>query len=241
MKLNEALSFVFEDERWLGKLLLAAAITLIPVFGGMVIVGYGIAVLRNVRAGDSRPLPSWNRIGEHFVDGLFFWLGMLVYAIPLLILICPIALVWVLPAIAADNRELTRVMGGIAGLISAGLGCLSFLYMLFLWVLNPVLRIRYAETGELAACLRFGEILQFLARHIGQLIVVQLLVWGVGLVISSVVGGIIGVLSMIPICGWVLAPILGLATIPLGIWLILVGSYLYAQIGAGPETGLHAA
>lgn len=238
MRLSEALSFVFEDERWPGKLLLGAVISLIPVFGGVAVLGYAIAVLRHVRAGNPRPLPSWDRLGEHFVDGLLFSIATLIYSIPLLILLCPVALVWILPAVAADNRELTRILGGIAGLVSAGLGCLSLLYALLLWVLSPVLQIRYAETGELASCLQFGDVFRFLSRNIGPVVIAQLLVWAAGVVVTSLVGGAISVLALVPICGWVTAGLLGFILIPIGVWLMLFAAHLYAQIGAEPSSGL---
>lgn len=238
MRLSEALGFVFEDERWVGKLLVGALISLIPIFGGIAVLGYALATLRNARVGAPTPLPTWDRWGEHFVHGLLFTVATLIYSIPLIILLCPIALVWVLPAVAGDNQGMTRVLGGIAGIFSALLGCLSFLYALVLWVLTPVLQIRCAETGELAPCLRFGEVFRFLSQHVGEVVVAQLLIWAIGFVVTSVISGAIGVLSLIPICGWVVAGLLGFVMIPLGLWLMLFSAHLYAQIGVKADTSV---
>lgn len=231
MNVGEAIRFVFEDEQWVSKLLLGAVISIIPFFGGAAVTGYAIAVLRNVKAGSERPLPNWDRLGQYFVDGLLFWVATLIYSIPLLILICPIALVWILPAVAADNQDLTAVLSGVAGIITAGLGCLGLLYGLLLWALTPVLQIRFAEAGELGACLRFGEIFRLLFQHIGPIIIAQLLVWAAGFVVTTVLGGVIGVFSLVPICGWVVASLLGLVMVPLGVWLMLFAAFLYGQIG----------
>jgi hypothetical protein len=148
----------------------------------------------------------------------------------LLILICPIALVWILPAVAGDNQDATAILASIAGLITAGLGCLSLIYALLLWVLTPVIQIRYAETGKLETCLRFAEVFRFLFAHIGPIVIAQLLVWAAGLVITTVLGGVIGVFSLIPICGWVIASLLGFVMVPVGVWLMLFAAHLYGQI-----------
>lgn len=235
MKVGEAIGFVFEDEEWVSKLLLGAVISIIPFFGGAAVTGYAIAVLRNVQAGSQRPLPRWDRLGEYFVDGLMFWVATLIYSIPLLIFVCPIALVWILPAAAGDNQDATAILSSIAGLISAGLGCLSLLYALLLWLLMPVLQIRFAETGELGSCLRFGQVFRFLFEHIGSIIIAQLLVWAAAFVATTVLGGVIGFLGLVPICGWVLASLLGLGGIPIGVWVMLVAAYLYGQIGRRAE------
>ena len=231
MKVGEAVGFVFEDPQWVGKLLLGAVISLIPVFGGAAVLGYAIAVVRNVAAGSQRPLPTWDRIGEYVVDGLLFWVAVLIYSIPLMVLLCPIGLVWIVPAAAGDNQEISTVLSSIAGLVSTGLGCIGFLYALFLWVLTPVLQIRYAESGELGACLRFGKVFGFFFDHIGPIIIAQALVLVGGFVVSTVLTGIIGVFGLIPICGWVIASLLGLVMIPVGVWLTLFAAYMYAQIG----------
>ncbi len=230
MNVGEAIRFAFEDDQWIGKLLVGAVISIIPLFGGAVLTGYAIAVLRNVEAGNQRPLPTWDRLGEYFVDGLLFWVATLIYSIPLLILICPISLAWILPAAAGDNQDLTTILTSIAGLVSAGLGCLILLYALALWVITPVLQIRFAETGTLGACLRFGEVFRFLFDHIGPIIIAQLLVWAVALVITTVLSGVIGVLSLVPICGWMVAALLGLVMVPVGVWLMVFAAHLYGQI-----------
>ena len=231
MRINEAIGFVFEDEQWLSKLLLGSLISLIPIFGGAAVIGYAIAVLRNVEAGSHRPLPSWDRLGEYFVDGLLFWVAVLIYSIPLLILLCPIGLVWVLPAAAGENQDAVAVLGSIAGLVSAGLGCLAFLYGLFLWVLSPVLQIRFAETGQLSSALQFGEVFGFLFDYIGPILIAQILVLAAGFIVSTVVGAAIGVLGLIPICGWIVASLLGFIGLPVGVWLTLFSAHLYGQVG----------
>lgn len=231
MDIGKAFGFVFEDEEWVTKVLLGAAVTLIPIFGGFALMGYGIAVVRNVMAGKPRPLPEWNDLGRFFMDGLLFWVATLVYALPFLILLCPIALVWLLPGLAGEQDDLVTILTTVAGLVSAGLGCLAVLYGILLALLAPALQIRYAETGEIGACLRFGEIFRFLFANIGSIIVSQLLLWLAGMLIAGVLSGFGGILSVIPICGWILAGALGLLMLPVSVWLTVFAAHLYGQIG----------
>lgn len=231
MDIGKAFGFVFEDEEWVSKILLGAAITLIPIFGGFALMGYAVAVVRNVMAGQPRPLPTWDNLGRYFMDGLMFWVATLIYALPLLILICPIALVWLLPAFAGEEEDLVTILASVAGIVSVGLGCLAALYGILLALLTPVVQIRYAETGEIGACLRFGEIFRFLFANVGSIIVSQLLVWVAGVVVGSVVGGLGAVLAIIPICGWILAAALGLLMLPVSVWLMVFSGHLYGQIG----------
>jgi hypothetical protein len=230
MDIGQALSFIFDDEQWVGKLLIGALISLIPIFGGFAVMGYAVAVLRNVEENRARPLPKWDRLGDYFVDGLLVWAATFVYSIPLLVLMCPLLFVWVLPALAGESEDLMAVLGGIAGIISLGVGCLALLYGLLLWLLSPVIQIRFAETGKLGSCLRFGEVFRFLFANIGPIIIAQLLVAAAGVVVSTVLGGVISVLSLIPICGWIVGAVLGLAMIPVGVWVLVFGAHLYAQI-----------
>jgi hypothetical protein len=241
MDIGKAVGFVFEDEQWVNKLLLGAAVSLVPLFGGIAITGYAIAVLRNVEGGSPRPLPDWGELGQYFVDGLMFWAATLIYSIPFLVLACPMALVWILPAVAGDNRDLTAGLASVAGIVTAGLGCLALIYAVLLWLLTPVLQIRCAETGSLASCLRFGEVFRFFFDNIGTFVIAQVLVWLAGLVVTGILGTIIGALSVVPICGWVVATVLGLVLLPVGVWLMVFAGYLYGEIarsaGAAARVG----
>jgi hypothetical protein len=231
MDIGQALGFVFEDEEWIKKLLLGAVIMLIPIFGGFAILGYAIAVVRNIMASESKPLPAWENLGGYFMDGLMFWVATLVYAIPLLVLMCPAVAVWALPLLGGEQEDLTTMLAGVSGVVTLGLGCLASLYGIVLALLVPVLQIRYAESGELGACLRFGEVFHFLFANIGGIIISQLLMWAAGIVIGLVIGGLAAVLNLVPICGQILSLVLSLLMLPVYTWLMVFAGHLYGQVG----------
>jgi hypothetical protein len=215
MDIGQAIGFVFEDEEWAKKILVGALVALIPIFGQLALMGYGIAVTRNVMGGKPRPLPAWNDLGQYFIDGLMFWVVNLVYALPIFVIMCPLMVVWVLPAFSGDQEGLANVLIGIAGLTSSVLICLAVLYGLFMALLMPALQIRYAESGKIGSCLRLGEVLRFLGTNLGNVVVSQLVVWVAGAVV-------------IPIAG---ALTLGLLVLPASVWLTALSGHLFGQVG----------
>jgi len=214
MDIGRAFSYVFEDEDWIVKILLGTAILLIPIFGQLALVGYGIAVLRNVKAGEPQPLPAWSNLGDFFMDGLMFWVIRLVYGIPIFVLLCPIVLVSVLPALGAENEDLLTILAGVSGVAAIGLSCLIVLYSILVGLLMPVVQIRFAETGEIGACLRFGEMFRFLFSNIGPVIVTQLVIWAASAILVSIAGTLT----------------LGLLALPITVFMKAVSGHLYAQI-----------
>jgi hypothetical protein len=214
MDIGKALSFVFEDEEWISKILLGAVIVLIPIFGQLALFGYGIAIIRNVKADNPRPLPAWSNLGDFFLDGFKFWVATLIYAIPFVIFLCPVMLVWVLPALGAENDDLAAILAGVSGIVSVLLGCLAALYGILLSLLTPVIQIRYAETGEIGPCLAVGEVFRLLFDNLGSVLVAVILGW----VVSTVVLSIAGTLT------------LGLLALPGSVWLKALSCHMFGQI-----------
>lgn len=232
MDLGKAVQFVFEDEQWVTKVLLGALITLIPVFGQLALMGYTVAIIRNVMAGDPRPLPQWDDLGQFFVDGLMLLVVNLIYSIPILILICPL----IGGSVAAgtlqeSGREIGNVLATLMGILGAGFGCLMVLYGILLSLLQPVLQICYAETGEIGACLRFGEVFGFLFANLGSILLSILIIWVAGSVVGSIVGFASLLVAFIPCIGWLIGGILGLLAIPLSTWLAMFTAYVYGELG----------
>jgi len=216
MDFGKAFSFVFEDEGWIVKILLGSLIMLIPILGQLALAGYCITVLRNVQAGDPRPLPDWSNFGDYILDALKLWAVFLVYSLPVIILVCPFTLIITLPLLGIESEELFAILGGISGIASAVLICLMVLYAILLSLLRPVIQIRYAESGEIASCLRLGELFRFLIDNIGQLFISMLILWAIGVIVIPIVGTLT----------------LGLLVLPVSVWMMILSSHLYGQIGS---------
>jgi len=214
MDIGKALGFVFEDEEWIVKILLGTLILLIPIFGQFALMGYGIAIIRNVRAGSPRPLPAWENLGQYFADGFKFWVASIVYALPILILMCPFAFIGFMPTLGGDSEEAVAALSGLMGILGILLGCIAILYGFLLALLTPVIQIRCAESGQLGSCLRFGEVFRFAFQNIGPIALSQIVIIAISLVV-------------VPILGTVT---LGLLMLPAGVLITAVSSHMYGQI-----------
>ncbi len=212
MDIGKALGFVFEDERWLGKILIGALITLIPVFGQFALVGYGIAVIRNVLAGNPRPLPEWSNLVGYFMDGLKVSVVNIIYSAPMLIIFCPFLLLVLIPLLGERGQE---AIAGLTIVLFLGVGCLLSIYGILLGLLTPAIQIRYAATGAIGQCLRVGEMFSFTFSNLGSVIIAIL----VPAVIFAFLGSILATLTV------------GLLALPMAVWMIAASAHLYGQIG----------
>jgi hypothetical protein len=213
MDIGKSFSFVFEDEAWITKLLIAAAILLlgmlfswmllIPMIIALVLLaGYGVEITRRVMRGEVDGLPEWDDWGALFKDGLMVMIIGIVYALPIIILsICfsvPIG-------VAAENAE------GVSAAFSLLLSCVALLYAIVLSLVLPAAIAFYAAEDDLGAAFRFGEVFRLVHENLPTYLITFLMSWVAGLIGSA--GGIVcGI-------GW-------LATLP---YSYMVMGHLYGQ------------
>jgi hypothetical protein len=215
MDIGKSFGYVFEDEKWVTKVLIGGVLNLIPIVN-LVNVGYALRTLRNVAAGAERPLPEWDDFGDYFVKGLLVAVGILIYAIPVLLVSVLSAIVG---ALAGGNSDVTS---GLLGLCTAGLACIGSLYGLALALWLPAALVRYAMSGEFGAFFRFGEIWGFISRNLGAYIVALIVAW-----LASLVAGIVGGI----LCG--------VGVLFTSFWAMLVAAHLLGQLqreNEGPAT-----
>jgi hypothetical protein len=207
MDIGKAFTFVFEDEDWITKVLVGALFVLasMVLVGIPFLIGYTIALVRNVLNGDEKPLPAWNDLGEMFKEGFIMVLIFIVWAAPVWILAC---LQWVLTLAFADNYDASSALG----VISICVSCLSGLWGLVVALFSPAIYIRFARTPEFKSGFEFAELWQFTKDNIGNVIIAVLLSW---------------VASIIASFGVILCVIGVFAT---SFWALLVQAHLYAQV-----------
>ncbi|MCC6628526.1 MAG: DUF4013 domain-containing protein [Chloroflexi bacterium] len=172
MDIGKSFSFVFDDPRWVTKVLIGGLIAIfsfliIPAF---IVVGYTVQLIRNVIAGEQHPMPEWDRIGDYLVDGLKVFVVFLVFAIPGIVL---------------------SMLGGI-GRIGWLFSLLGTLYLLAVQLVAPAVLKSYLDAGnDIGAGFRFQEIFAMVQVNLGDFIIVWLL---------ALVAGIIGGLGFIVCC-----------------------------------------
>ncbi len=117
MNIGKSFTYIFDDPRWLNKILIGTLVLiissllstiLIGILGYFIIMGYALEVLRNVRRGDRYPLPEWkDRWGEWLVLGVKLTVALLVWALPAIL----IGLFMIVPAAMMDSNDTMATIG----------------------------------------------------------------------------------------------------------------------------------
>ena len=200
MDFGRAFKYPFDDpEKW-KKVIIMGLITLIPVLGQLVLVGWMVDVVKKVIHQEDTLLPDLD-FGGQLSRGFGAFVISLVYAIPILIL------VGIQTGITTGG---SLMMGNGSDNSNAALGvgvtlvviCFSLIYFVYgilIGFMLPIAYGRYAEFGKVGEGLKFGVILGMVRKALGPVFIALLGSWVASLVgsLGSVACGI-GVLVTIP-------------------------------------------
>jgi hypothetical protein len=158
-------TYVFEDPRWVNKILIGGLFHLAGFFiiGWFFVLGYVAQLTRNVVAGVTHPLPEWEDIGNYFSEGARLIGVLLAYIIPFMML----ALTFVIPAAILDTVDNEGVQA-IGGMMMAGMTCLFFPLGLAMMIFMPVSLLFAIMERRFGAAFEFGKIWDFLKANIGN-------------------------------------------------------------------------
>ena len=235
MDIGKALTFFQDDPRWKEKIGIGTGVVLVSlilstvligVVGFFIVAGYCVRLLQNVRDGDPTPLPEWDQWGDDLVRGFKLAVVEFVWALPLIVVSIP----FVIGAIIADQPG--RGAGFFGGTILAATGCLTFAYALFVYLVRPGYTLAFARREKIGDGLQIANVWHWTRNHVGEVIVVALLVLVAELVIPSI-ASIVGAI----LCG------IGLiVTVPLGtLATYLFRSHLYGQLARSlPDSPLNS-
>ncbi|MEJ5241422.1 MAG: DUF4013 domain-containing protein [Anaerolineales bacterium] len=229
MDFGKAITYVFEDRRWLTKLLIGTVITFVPILN-FSLPGYFVEIVRRLMRRESEILPEWDNIGKNFMDGLMLWIVQLIYGLPMLLLLCLFA-VPLLPQLLSDSvdQDILNTLSGVGLLLLVCGVLLLILYSLFLSFILPALLIQYAQHNTIGACFRFGELRRVISQNAGDYFMLWLGIIGISFAISIVFSIVFTVLNFIPCIGQVVSILLFL---PSGVYLGAVIHHLIGQFAA---------
>jgi len=190
MDIGRSFTYVTQDQDWIKKVLLGGVITLIPIAGPLFAFGYMLETMRNIIAEQEVPLPEIGDFGAKLVEGLKVWVISFIYALPLVLFsIC--AQSGSLAPVIAENvdPDTLEVLTSVSIGVSACCGCLLLLYAILMGLILPFAWGKYAETVQIGAAFRLGEIFEMLKSNVGSAVVV-LLVNGLAGFVAALVGTI---------------------------------------------------
>lgn len=198
--IGRAIQHPFQDQSWPSKLGIGALIGLVPILN-FALSGYAIEHLKSTADGQDLPLPTWDNLGEKFMNGLKMFVVTFVLSLPLVLLSCILSVAGGgLAVMSGDSEAATNAAVAGLGVIGLAITCISIIYALLIAYLTPAITIQYTKTKDIGACLRIGELLSIARVHTGDYIMIFLIIIGVGFA----VGIIASILFIIPCLGWIL-------------------------------------
>ncbi|MCD6401070.1 MAG: DUF4013 domain-containing protein, partial [Anaerolineales bacterium] len=154
---------------------------LIPIIGPMIVAGWGYEITRRVINNDSEPLPDWSDFGGYLGKGFQVIVLGFVYALPLILIQgCIQGGVALAQNQPQDNTIVTAIT-----VVSLCVGCISFIYAVFMGFTLPAAIGNFAAKGNLGAGFRFSEVFGLVKAAPGAYLLVLL-----GGIVSSFVASI---------------------------------------------------
>lgn len=160
-------TFVFEDPRWIQKIVIGGLFELLAfvLIGIFFIMGYMARLTRNVAARMQYPLPEWDDLGGYFAEGVKLFVVGLIYALPVFVLIGGMFIPVILVAMAGNGHEAAN---DVTGLMSGFMGCLIAPVSLLMTFWMPGALLMTIMTGEIGAAFDFGRIWRFIRGNIAN-------------------------------------------------------------------------
>jgi len=155
MEFGKSFTFVFEDNDWMMKILLAAVIAFIPLVGPLAVAGWGVEITKRAIKKEPEQLPGWEDFVNYLIKGLVVILIGFVYLLPI-----------VLVQACSNGTFFFGQESGEEGLMILGnvlmacFGCLSFIYAVLATFFIAAAIGRYADTGEIGAAFQFGKVFE---------------------------------------------------------------------------------
>jgi hypothetical protein len=172
---GRSFTFVSEDPDWVKKILVGGAFTLACslLVGVPFVLGYFARTLRNVAAGEPRPMPEWDDLGGIFNEGLRLTAVYLLYTLGAVAVVAALGCVVMLPVMALSGAggHASEALGVLGGLGIVGAWGLVMVALLALGVYLPAALARTALRGTVADGFAWRETLGFIRDNLGNYLI----------------------------------------------------------------------
>ena len=196
LDLGEALTFVVRSKHWVRKLLAGAACVLFfwLIVPFLLLTGYSVRITRVVRSG-SHELPPWDHRWQLIKEGFKFFVIVLIWIIPSVLLSIPSTVVSDQSSAASELAGAVSAAGSVWGLVVT--------------LLEPAIISQYMDRGFLGALnpvavVRRARVNLALSLVVGALVFALATIGFIGLVALAV-----GVLVTLPYASYVAAYLTG--------------------------------
>jgi len=177
MDFGMAFSYVFQDKDWLRKVGIVALISLIPILGQLVLIGWSLNITKRVIDRHPEPLPEVDFGGDLGRGFSAFVIGF-VYSLPISLF----ALVFgILDSVVAGQSSSDAVMTIIA-ILSLCFSLFAFIYGVAMAIVMPAAYGNFVAKGNLSAGFALGEVFGLVRANIGAYLIVLLGTFVAGLI-----------------------------------------------------------
>jgi len=158
-------AFLFQDERWVTKVLIGgvfyiAAFLLVGIF---FILGYCARLARNVIAGVPKPLPEWDDLGTYFNDGLKLFGVMFLYAVPVILIVMAVLIpAGIFSALSEGRNEAVQ---WASGMMVSCVWCLIFPLSLAMSIWLPAALLFVVIEDRIGAAFEFSRIFNYIRNN----------------------------------------------------------------------------
>jgi hypothetical protein len=178
MDFGKAFTYVFDDEEWIQKIAIGGLLALTGI-GLIPLIGWGIEITRRIIRGEGESLPDWNDFGGYITRGLFVFIILFVYMLPIMVLqscsLIPLAFE------SADQDTFTTAFTVMSTCVS----CVTFLYSIAAYLVLPAAIGLYADTDKLGDAFKFGDVIKIVRLNFETYLVVFL-----GVLLSSLISSL---------------------------------------------------
>ena len=215
MDFGYAFGYAFKDPDWFKKLAIMGLVTLIPVLGQFVLIGWMMALMRRVINRQEPALLPDLDFSAQLSDGFKAFVVGIVYQAPALVIYILYAIVAAIGTAIAGTAE-GDAINVILTIITVLGGCtvvLVILYSLFASLLIPAAYSKVATEGTIKAGLQFKEVIATVKASIGSYLLALLgtiLATAIIAPLGSIACGL-GVLLTVPFAMTVNAALYGMA------------------------------
>jgi hypothetical protein len=216
MDIGKSFTYVFEDPKWIMKVLIGGIVFLIPIVN-FAAIGFMLTTMKNAAEGQQFPMPEWADFGALFMKGLYAFVGMLIYFLPAILFLCCAGVVTGVGAgaiggAASGSNGNAGTMAQVVGYVGICLNCIGYLLELVAAVAMFAPLTRFAmSNNQLNIFWDFRTNIDLIMKNLTNYIIALL----IGLVASFVASfGII-------LC------IIGVAFTTF--WAYMVSAYMWAQ------------